>query len=87
MSWKSVSPFIRALPTESAELLTAIDIQEGSQKQYAEMHNISYSTLKSRVKKARDELKALFEACCHLSLDKFGNIIDCEEQEDNCTKC
>lgn len=82
-----VIPFINALSLESAELLTAIDLKGQSQVSYAEEHRISYSTLKSRVQKARRELRTLFEDCCHFTLDSRGNIADFEEKSKSCENC
>lgn len=73
-----IEPFIQALPEQSASLLLAVDIKGQSQKTLAEEQNVSYSTIKSRVQKSRGDLKNLFEQCCNLSLDKQGNVIDCE---------
>ena len=84
---RCVEPFINALPEPSAALLTAIDLQGQSQKEYAAALGISYSTLKSRVQKARIELRKLFEDCCHLTLDKQGNIADYELKPGRCMKC
>lgn len=82
-----IEPFIQALPKEEAELLTAIDIQGQSQKEYAANLGISYSTLKSRVQKARNELRGVFEDCCHLTLDRNGNIADFDPKSHKCRNC
>ncbi len=82
-----VIPFINALSLESAELLTAIDLKGQSQVSYGEEHRISYSTLKSRVQKARRELRALFEDCCDFTFDSRGNIADFEEKSRSCENC
>lgn len=84
---KCVTPFISALPTETAELLSAIDIEGRSQKDYAEATGLSYSTLKSRVQKARAELRSVFESCCRFSFDKQGNLADFESKSENCNNC
>jgi len=78
-----VQPFISALPYEQAELLQAIELEGISQKAYAEQRGIPYSTLKSQVKKARLELKALFDQCCHFQEDKFGNLIEYEKKQNS----
>ncbi|WP_199611049.1 RNA polymerase sigma factor SigZ [Flocculibacter collagenilyticus] len=75
-----IVPFINALPEEQAALLTAIDINNQSQKEYAHNVGISYSTLKSRVQKSRRELKNIFDQCCHFKFDKQGNLYDFEEK-------
>ncbi|WP_135442533.1 RNA polymerase sigma factor SigZ [Vibrio tasmaniensis] len=83
-----IEPFIEALPEKNAALLLAVDIEGRSQKEIAQSNNISYSTIKSRVQKSRDELKKLFEECCNLSLDKNGGVIDCDlKPENSCNKC
>ncbi len=82
-----IAPFIKSLPSDSADLLTAIDINGQSQKEYAAQNYISYSTLKSRVQKARQELRRQYEDCCSFSFDTFGNITDYEEKSDFCKKC
>ena len=82
-----IQPFINELPEKPRELLTAIELKGLSQKEYATKHNINYSTVKSRLQKARNQLRKLYEDCCYLSFDKNGNIIDYEPRIKNCTKC
>ena len=83
-----IEPFIQALPEQTASLLLAFDIKGQSQKALAGEQNVSYSTIKSRVQKSRGDLKNLFEQCCNLSLDKQGNVIDCElKPESGCGNC
>ena len=82
-----VEPFINALPKETSKLLREIDLKGQSQKDYAKSHGIGYSTLKSRVQKGRNQLRSLFEDCCHLSLDQHGAIIDFDPKSNNCEKC
>ncbi|MGF1909405.1 RNA polymerase sigma factor SigZ [Vibrio kasasachensis] len=82
-----ITPFIQTLPHESAVLLGSIELEGMSQKALAEQQGISYSTLKSRVKKSRSELKKLFEECCELTLDKHGNVIDFQRKFAGCSRC
>ena len=82
-----IAPFIQALPADTGELLTSIDLEGTSQKRYAEQHGVSYSTLKSRVQKGRTSLKAIFDDCCHFELDQQGNLIGYEEKPNNCRRC
>lgn len=82
-----IDPFIQSLPDESAELLTAIDIEGVSQKEYAETRGIRYPTLKSRVQKARTDLRGLFDNCCNMQLDAQGNLMDYEQRTDTCNDC
>jgi len=82
-----VEPFIRALPKNSADLLIAIDIEGQSQKDYAEKAGISYSTLKSQVQRARAKLRTLFDDCCNLTLDKYGNVVEFTTKSGGCDSC
>jgi len=77
---KCIEPFIKELSKESSDLLTAIDLDGESQKEYAKENGIKYSTLKSKVKKSREELRTVFEDCCTMSFDKNGSIIDYKEK-------
>lgn len=82
-----VEPFLAALPSNTAHMLRQIDFEGRSQKEYANTHYISYSTLKSRLQKARSELRAVFENCCYLTLDAQGNISDYRLKSDPCKNC
>ncbi len=73
-----IEPFFNALPEKSATLLRAINLEGQSQKSVARQQGIAYSTLKSRVQKGREQLRALFENCCHMKRDTLGNIVEYE---------
>ncbi|ACH64457.1 RNA polymerase sigma factor, SigZ family [Aliivibrio fischeri MJ11] len=80
-------PFIKQLSGEDAELLSAIEIEGISQKEYAEKHGLKYSTLKSRVKKSREKLHGLFTDCCDFSIDVQGNLIEYQSKSGECNRC
>lgn len=82
-----IAPFIKALPDESAHILEEIELNNMTQKDYAAANNINYSTLKTRVQKARKQLRELVEDCCHLTLDKNGNIIEFQQKGKSCRGC
>lgn len=84
---KCVEPFIAALPNDTAQLLTAIDLEGRSQKDYATDRGLSYSTLKSRVRSARAALRTDFEKCCDLTLDSRGNISEIRLKSNSCNNC
>ncbi len=77
-----LSPFIQQLPDDMAILLREVELLGKSQKQLAAEQGISYSTLKSRVHKGRQQLRQLFEDCCQFSLDAQGRILDCDPNSD-----
>ncbi|GIU52636.1 RNA polymerase sigma factor SigZ [Shewanella sairae] len=82
-----IEPFLAALPDDTASLLRAIDLEGRSQKEYAQELGINYTTLKSKVQKARVTLRGLFEGCCHYRLDSQGNLIDFEQKAASCKRC
>ena len=73
---RCVRPFILQLSEKDREVLELTDMDKLSQKELAERLGISYSGAKSRVQRAREKLKNLFEQCCTIKYDKYGNVID-----------
>lgn len=57
------------LPPGERSLLRRIELEGRSQREIARESGIAYSTLKSRVQKARGDLKAAILGCCEVSLD------------------
>ncbi|SFK85532.1 sigma-70 family RNA polymerase sigma factor [Shimia haliotis] len=82
-----VAPFIKALPQDTAALLTEIDLNGTPQRAYAEAHDIPYSTLKSRVTKARSDLRDLFDSCCKFTIDARGGLSEIERKSNGCGPC
>ncbi|QBF82807.1 sigma-70 family RNA polymerase sigma factor [Shewanella maritima] len=79
-----ITPFINALPSEQAELLTAVELNGEAQKDYAARKQIKYSTLKSRVQKSRQALHGLLNQCCKFTLDAHGNLIEYTPKSGKC---
>ena len=71
-----VLPFINQLAAPDREVLVLTDIEKLGQKELAVQFGISYSGAKSRVQRAREKLKDLFEQCCSIEYDKYGTVID-----------
>ena len=84
---RCVEPFVQALPEDAARLLTAIDLEGRSQRDYADDLGISYSTLKSRVQKSRSQLRGLFDQCCQFTLDQSGNLVEYDLKSEVCKDC
>lgn len=76
-----VLPFINQLPPKYKEALVLTDLKGISQIQMAEQLEISYSSAKSRVQRARQKLKILFTDCCLIQSDVYGNIISYRQHE------
>ncbi|MDK1288444.1 RNA polymerase sigma factor SigZ [Pseudoalteromonas umbrosa] len=77
-----IKPFIQSLPQRSAYLLEEVELEGKTQKQLAQELSISYSTVKSRVQKARTELNDVFHACCDYELDTRGNLTEYHPKAD-----
>jgi len=72
---KCLNSFVKHLPNKYKEAITLVELQNLSQLQLADKLKISYSAAKSRVQRARELLKMNFYKCCHVSTDKYGNVI------------
>lgn len=63
---------------EEREILYTIFTESQSQKEISQYLGISYSTLKSRIQKARKEIAEAFKTrCCRLLYSNKGEIIGC----------
>ncbi len=71
-----VLPFIEQLDEIYRDALQTTDISGLSQKEYAQRTGISYSAAKSRIQRARQQLRRLFTDCCRVSADQYGSIVD-----------
>ena len=49
-----------------------------TQKDAADMLGISLSGMKSRVQRGRDKVRDMFDACCRISVDCRGRVVECE---------
>lgn len=80
-----IKPFINKLPVKYRDALLITEFQDVSQKELAERLNISYSGAKSRVQRGKEKLKELLLNCCSYQSDKYGNLIDTEEEKCGCS--
>jgi RNA polymerase sigma-70 factor, ECF subfamily len=71
-----LKPFINQLPDKYRDALMMVYFEDLSQKEYAGRSGLSYSGAKSNVQRARIKLKEIFEKCCRIEADKYGQIID-----------
>lgn len=77
-----LKPLIEDLPEKYSDAILETTYGSLSQKEYAENIGLSYSATKSRIQRARKMLKETFINCCVSEADKYGNIIDLNQ--DNC---
>ena len=78
-----LQPFIHQLPDKYKEALLQTDLGGLSQKEYAQKTGLSYSGAKSAVQRARTKLRHLFEQCCQIEADKYGQILS-YQQHNSC---
>jgi RNA polymerase sigma-70 factor (ECF subfamily) len=67
---------LEELPDPYGEAVMLTELGSLSQKEIAERMGVSYSGLKSRVQRGRDQLKGLLLTCCEVERDARGRIID-----------
>ena len=78
-----VEPLLRHLPPHDSEALRLTDIDGITQAEAARRLRLSVSGMKSRVQRARQRLKVVFDECCRLQLDARGGIMTYEERQQN----
>jgi RNA polymerase sigma-70 factor (ECF subfamily) len=71
-----IGRMIELLPEPYCQALKLTDIDGLTQQQLAERVGISLSGAKSRVQRARQQMRAMIERCCRIDLDARGNIMD-----------
>jgi RNA polymerase sigma-70 factor, ECF subfamily len=71
-----MKPFVDQLPQTYREAIFQTELGQLSQKEFAEKEDISYSGAKSRIQRGRKQLFEIFNECCQVSTDKYGNIWD-----------
>ena len=79
---KCLKPMIDQLPDNYKEAILQTEMGILSQKEYAYKLGISYSGAKSRIQRARQQLHTLFNECCSIESDKYGNIMEHECKKD-----
>ena len=77
-----VAVFIAMLPSPYREALTLTEMEGLTQKDAAAMLGISLSGMKSRVQRARQQLREAVEASCRIALDARGRVVSCEPRSD-----
>ena len=73
---RCLQPLLDELPPAAREALTQVDLEGHTNQQAADQIGISVSGMKSRVQRARRQLKDLLEQCCTVQLDRAGAVSD-----------
>jgi RNA polymerase sigma-70 factor, ECF subfamily len=82
-----LTAMVYELPVEYREAILLTEYQGLSQKEMAERLGLSFSGAKSRVQRARAQLKAMLLDCCHFEFDRRGKVIDYYPRPDCCNTC
>ncbi len=70
-----VRAFVERLPAKDREVLEAVDLDGLSQRAVADQLGVSYSTVKSRVQRARERLAHDLRSCCDVEIAPSGAIV------------
>jgi RNA polymerase sigma-70 factor (ECF subfamily) len=79
----SLLPLVQRLPRRYRQALLLIEVEGLTQKALAEQLGLSFSGTKSRVQRARDQLRKLL-SCCHFAFDRRGHIIGYAPHGEHC---
>lgn len=79
---------INSLPEPYRTALVLTELEGITQKQLAERLGISLSGAKSRVQRAREQLKDMLNECCLFEFDRRGRVIECTPRANGgCEDC
>jgi RNA polymerase sigma-70 factor (ECF subfamily) len=86
-SSKCVEPMVAGLADHSREARVLTDLQGMTQQEAAVQIGLSLSGMKSRVQRARRQLKKMFLECCRVELDRRGGIVDYSLRDPSKSPC
>lgn len=72
---------VEALPDIYRNALRYTDYEGHTQAELAGKEGISLSGAKSRVQRARQEVRTAVEQCCHIETDRYGTVLDVRRRE------
>jgi RNA polymerase sigma-70 factor, ECF subfamily len=67
---------VQRLPDTYREAVQLAELEGMTQRDVSERLNLSVSGAKSRVQRGREKLKQMLLRCCHIELDRRGNVVD-----------
>ena len=73
---RCLQPMIEQLPSAARDALVRVDVDGQTQLRAARDLGLSLSGMKSRVQRARRDLKGLLERCCAVEVDRRGGVTD-----------
>jgi RNA polymerase sigma-70 factor, ECF subfamily len=82
-----LTPLLERLAEPYRRAVGLVELEGVPQAQAAARLGISTSGMKSRVQRARRQLKALLLECCHVELDRRGSVVDYGVRDGGCGAC
>jgi RNA polymerase sigma-70 factor (ECF subfamily) len=80
-----LQPLLAELHPTARDALTRVDLDGQTHQQAAAQLGISVSGMKSRVQRARRQLKNLLTSCCTVELDRAGAVTDYRPNTGDCS--
>jgi RNA polymerase sigma-70 factor (ECF subfamily) len=81
---RCLQPMLYQLPPTARDALTRVDVDGQTHHDAADQLGISVSGMKSRVQRARRQLKDLLEQCCVVGIDRVGAVASYRPVEPTC---
>ena len=82
-----MTPMMSQLPAAYRDAIRLADIEGISQAEAARQAGVSVSGMKSRIQRGRQQLRAVFENCCRIELDRRGSIVGYTSRSSNKCGC
>ena len=82
-----LTPLIDRLAEPYRQAVTLVELDGILQVEAALRLGISTSGMKSRVQRARQQLKAMLLVCCHVEIDRRGGVVDYGTHGGHCSTC
>ena len=78
---------IRELPDKYRNAIQMSEMENRTQKELAELENISLSGAKSRVQRGRALLKTMLNDCCQFEINNRNQLVSYEKRAKDCKFC
>ncbi len=79
-----IAPLLKRLPPDYREALTLTELEGLTQAEAAARTGLSLSGMKSRVQRARRQLKQVLTDCCEIEVDRRQSISDYRPRSGSC---
>ena len=77
-----IQEMVGQLPEKYRQALLLTEYEGLTQKELSTRLGISFSGAKSRIQRAREQLKDMLLACCNFQFDRLGHIVDYQQKPD-----